>query len=170
MGEETGKGERMKKERIFFEIGGGVKIPLKFIKNKKRKFIAQCPPFFGKIKVDELFFDEFNELQRKTIIYHELWHKKNNLKFELKYRNKRPWLWLLFFINKPILHAQEFEADLNAFNMTSRKNTLEVLQKLKDLVDNRVIPKSHEKTHPKIEDRIKQIKEAKKREVKLVRK
>ena len=59
------------------------------------------------------------------------------------------------------MHAQEFEADLNAFKMTNKNDTLNMLLKLKGLVDRGIVPKSHEKTHPKIEERIKRIKETK---------
>lgn len=152
----------MKKEIIFFELLDGKKIPIKFIKNKKKKFIAQSPPFFGKIMVDELFFNEFSESQRISIIYHELWHKENNLKFELKYRTKKPWLWLLFFINKPIYHAQELEADLHALKMTNEKDTLNMLIRLKEMIKKGIIKKNHERTHPPIDERIKRIKNGKK--------
>lgn len=144
---------------VDFKLPNKEIIKLKYIKNRKRKFIAQAPYYkIGRIKVDELFF-EFPYSIQVAIIYHELWHYNNNLKFEIKYRSKKPWLWLFFFICKPIYHLQEFEADLHGFQMTSKKDMLDVLENLEKLIQKGVISKSHEKTHPLIEERIKRIRE-----------
>lgn len=68
-------------------------------------------------------------------------------------------MWLLFFINKPILHEQEFRADLNSFKNTNKKDTLNMLKMLEKMIKSGILPRKHEKTHPLIEERIKRIKE-----------
>jgi hypothetical protein len=145
-------------EFIDFELPTKERIILKSYKNPKKKFVASASGlgFFNitKIRVNKLFF-EFPYNEQVSIIYHELWHYRNNLIFELKYLIKKPWL---IFYSKPIYHNQEFNADLNALKMTNKKDTLNMLKKLKEMINKGILPKSHGKTHPSIDERIKRIK------------
>jgi hypothetical protein len=148
---------KIEEELIDFPILNEELIKLKFIKNKKKKFVA-CSPIIplGRIKVDELFFN-FEPKQQIAIIYHELWHYHNNLKFEIIYRIKHPWLLFLFFINKPILWEQEFNADINGTFNTDKDTMIFVLKKLDNFLEEGLIISNHEKTHPPIKERIKRI-------------
>lgn len=144
-----------------FKLPNGEILKLQWVKNNKDKFIAKCPPLLilfniGNIQIDDLF-SEFTYEEQVAIIYHELWHYHNNLKFEIKFRTKKPWLWLLFFINKPIYYEQEFNADMHALDKTNKKDILNVLKKVEKMIKEEIISKSHEKTHPPIEERIKRI-------------
>ncbi len=149
---------------IDFKFPNGEIIKVNYLRNQKKKFVAKAPSpnFWGirRTSIDELFF-EFTYREQISIMYHELWHYHNNSKFEIKYRTNRLWLWLFFFINKPILHAQEFNADLYALKMTNKKDTLSMLKKLEKMIKAGILPPSHEKTHPSIEERIKIIQKTK---------
>lgn len=161
------------KNIVKFKFPNGEAIKIKYLQNKKKKFVARAPSlnFYSlrKILIDELFF-KFPYNEQVSIMYHELWHYNENWKFELYYRTKKPWLWLCFFINKPIQHAQEFNADLYALKMTNKKDTLAMLKRLEGMIKEGILPKSHEKTHPPIKERIKIIKEVRIVEECLVRK
>ncbi len=61
-------------------------------------------------------------------------------------------------INKPILHAQEFNADMHALKMTNKRDMLSMLKRLKKMIKMERLPVSHEKTHPQINERIRKIK------------
>jgi len=144
---------------IEFKLPDGKVINLKYIKNNRKGFVARSPSIpLGRIKVDSLFF-KFTHGEQVSIIYHELWHYRKNFVFDIKYRMKKPWLLLLPGNIKKIMHQQEFEADLNALKMTNKKDTLSMLKRLKKMIEKGVIPRSHEKTHPLIDERIKRVKE-----------
>jgi hypothetical protein len=139
-----------------FTLPDGKIIQLIYIQNKNNKFVARSPHIpLGKIKIDELFF-EFLYEEQVAIIYHELWHFNNNLKYEIKMLIKKPWL---LFYEKPIYYTQEFNADLNALEKTNKTDTLSMLIRLKNMIIKGILPLSHEKTHPPIDERIKKIEE-----------
>lgn len=134
-------------------------ITLKLHKNKKIPVASSNEwKFWGKpvINVDELFTDMPKNIQ-KSIVYHELWHCKNNLKYEL-----RSWIrpWLIFY-HKPVYCGQEFEADKNAVKMNGVDNTILMIKALQKLVSDRVI---HEDTkrHPPLKERLEKIQGIKK--------
>jgi hypothetical protein len=142
-----------KVELIDFQLPNKEIVKLKFIKNKKKKFVSSSHPIpIGKISVDELFF-EFEQKQQIAIIYHELWHYHNNLKFEITH----PWLLILFFIGKPISWKQEFNTDINGAFNTDKATMVSVLEKLKDFIKKGLIVENNKKTHPPIDERINRI-------------
>src|SRR3989344_3447518 len=105
------------KEIIKFKLSENEEIKLKLIKGKR--FIAKSDILLyliglGNIYVDELF-KEFTYDEQKSIVFHEIWHRKNNLKFEiLNIWLKKPWL---IFSDNKISKLQEFEADKYAAKM-----------------------------------------------------
>lgn len=142
-----------------FKLPSGEIVQLRFIPFKKLKNIAVSPIDLGfikigKIKVSELFYNRFKYPEQVSIIYHEIWHRENNLKHELKMIKKKPWL--LFYI-KPILHSQEYKADLYARKKTNKKDTISMLKIIEKLIIQKILPEKHEGTHPKIKDRINAI-------------
>lgn len=145
-------------EIIVFNLNKKV-IKLKFMKNPKEKFIAKADSSgvfgLGNISVDNLFFDEFSKKEQDAIIYHELWHYHNNLKFEIKILfSKRFWI---FFLYNRLSKLQEIEADKYS-SKVNKKSMLNVLIKIKELVERENLPYNL-KNHPSIEERIKRIKE-----------
>ena len=123
----------------------------------KKMFVAQSPALWGlfgleNIKIS-LLFDEFSYNEKVAILYHELWHRKNNEWTEIKMYIK-PWL---IFYHKPIYYCQEFSADIQGAKLGGKKNMLSVLKKLKNMIKQKKIDPSHKNTHPPIDERIKRI-------------
>jgi len=150
----------MNSKNIKFKLLDGQIIFLTKINNPRKAFVAQSPPlngFFGlvKIRITDLF-EQFTYKERAAIIYHELWHRKNNEKFEMKIILKRP---LLLFFPQKIRRLQEYEADMWGARKAGFKNMHSVLVKLKKLIKNGTLEPSHEKSHPPIRERIKRIEE-----------
>lgn len=150
----------MDKDIRDFKLPSGEIIPLKLILFKKLKNVATSPISlgfikFGNINVSELFYEKFNYPEQVVIIYHELWHKDNNLKHEFYMLKRNPFL---LFYHKPILHSQEFNADLYAKQKTNKKDTLNMLNILKGLINDGILSQKHEESHPPIKERIKRIK------------
>lgn len=134
----------------------GEKISLKFIKNPKIKFIAKASNFglfgLGYISVEETFFKEFSKEEQKSIIYHELWHYENNLKFEIKILFSRKF-WI-FFCNNKLKKLQEIEADKYSAKQNGKENMINVLKQINKLHEENKI-KYNFKNHPSPEERIK---------------
>jgi hypothetical protein len=138
-------------------------LKIKFIKNPKRKFIANAwgLGFFGLgyIQVDELFFNEFTRAEQLSIIYHELWHYENNLRYEICNILFSKRFYFIFSLNK-LGKIWEIEADKYSAQMNGKKNLLSVLKKISNL-DKKEILKYNHADHPSIKERIKAIKKLK---------
>lgn len=141
---------------------GEKEIKLKYIKNPKIKFIAKASNFgvfgLGDISVEDTFFNEFSKEEQDSIIYHELWHYKNNLKFEVKILFSRKF-WI-FFCNNKLEKLQEYEADKHSSEKNGKEKMILVLRKIKRLYDEDKI-KYNLKNHPSPEERIKFVEELK---------
>ena len=143
-----------------FDLNGKI-IKIKFIKNPKRSFIAQASNFgvfgLGYISVDKLFFN-FSKNEQKSMIYHELWHYKNNLKFEIEILfSKKFWI---FLSQNKLSKLQELEADKYASIKNNKKNMIRTLKYIKILCKKGEVEYNY-KNHPTLEERIKKIKELK---------
>jgi len=141
--------------KIKFKMPDGNMLTLNKVSGNRYKFVAKSPQYLsifniGNISVDELF-DKFSRKEKIAILYHELWHYHNNFKTEMKMYLKKPYT---IFYTKPICYKQEFEADTYARKMAGKISTLKVLSKLKKFLEEGRIPKSHEKFHPPIQERI----------------
>lgn len=149
-------------QKINFKLPDGRVVKLNVVRKPKVHFVAKCPTSLllfgiGNITVDELFL-RFKPKERVSIIFHELWHKDNHVKFELSILFSKKF-WHFFWGNK-LGQMQEFEADKFSAMMAGKKNTISGLTILKKLIVKGVL-KEHEKTHPPIDERIKRIKEIK---------
>ena len=119
--------KKQKFEKKTFIISNKEKIVLHFYEDRKLSVADSSEWGFlglGSINVDKLFYG-FKKPEQ--IIFHELWHYKNNLCFEIKYRIIKSWLIFLFFIVKPISYAQEFETDKYAVIRNGKSPTLQML-------------------------------------------
>jgi len=150
----------MKKKLILFRLPDGENIKLKYFKNSKIKFIAKANNFglfdLGYISVEDTFFNEFSKEEQASIIYHELWHYKNNLKFEVKVLfSKKFWI---FFCNNKLKKLQEIEADKYSAKQNRKEKIISVLNKINKLHEENKI-KYNFKNHPSPQERIKFIEE-----------
>ena len=145
----------MKIKKIEFYLDKNHQISLNLIKNPKKPFISKVNALgFGKIAVDNLFFKEFSKIQQKTIIYHELWHKRNNVKFEFKILfSKNFWI---FFRDNKMSKMQEFEADKYSAIQNGKTNCLSMLKTVQKLMNKGVVDYNY-KNHPTIKERISKI-------------
>lgn len=147
----------MKKNKIKFRLSKNYFVTVNFITGNKKKFIANASDFgvigLGNVNIDEFFY-KFLFKEQKSIIFHELWHYRNNLVFELKSLLKKPWL---IFVPNKIKKFQEFEADVYASKKNGKLNTLRMLNRIKIMVKSNEITYNI-KTHPTIDERIKKIK------------
>jgi Zn-dependent protease with chaperone function len=152
----------MKPIIIKFKLPDGEIIPLSFYKG--RKFIAKVAPFGGNIKIGELFY-KFSKSEKTAVIYHEIGHKKNNIKIEFSLLLSRRFFLFFWdmlkgclFLGSDIAKLQEIEADKYSAVEFSKKSTLSSLIKIKKMQDKGEIPIDL-KNHPSIEERIKRIRE-----------
>lgn len=132
-----------------FEYSSGKFVKLHF----KEPFVAMANGI--SIKIDE-YFDRFLPSEQKVIIWHELYHYKYN-------GTRFPLLWLKNIFKKSKYNASqllEFEADEYSAKNNGKKIALKTLNKVKSLIDKKILPQSL-KDHPRIEERIKRIKELK---------
>jgi hypothetical protein len=98
------------------------------------------------IEVGDLFY-EFSELERECIVHHEQFHQTQS-----------SWENLFARVNRTYSHKLEFCADYHAAQKTSRDDSISALERLRVLVEAGLLHPNHEKTHPRIEERIKRIK------------
>ncbi len=148
-------------EILNFKLSNKELIKVQIIRDNRNKFVARCPLFFillkiGNIQIDDLFF-KFSHKEQTAIIYHELWHKDNNLNEIKRMLSKK--LWLVFY-ERPIYYSQEYKADIQGAKLGGKKNMLSTLKKLKGMIRKGIL-KGHEKNHPPIDERIKRIKNLK---------
>ena len=143
----------MKKEVVTFELSKDKKIILHLIKNPKENFIAKVPFLSPQIYIGNSFY-KFSNHEQKAIIFHELWHRENNLKFEVQLILKKPWK---IFSSNWISKKQELEADAYAARQTDKQTMVNVLKKLKKDIESGELTYNF-KNHPTIEERIKNIK------------
>lgn len=133
-------------------------LKIRLIKKPKKNFIAKSSQFgmfnLGFISVDNLF-SSFSKDEQKAILFHEYWHYKNNLKFEIKILfSKNFWI---FFLNNKLSKLQEFEADKYAVSKTNKNLVIICLRKIKKFEDDGKIQCNY-KNHPSIKERIENIK------------
>ena len=132
---------------------------------KTNEIIANTPPetqimglfglSYGIIKVDKLFY-RFSKKEQEAIIYHELWHKKKNIFFELSKVFSCIWIKNPFSFDNEVAKLQEFEADLYAAIRFNKIITLNVIRKIRKMQKTGEVPIDL-KRHPPIEERIKRI-------------
>jgi Zn-dependent protease with chaperone function len=109
---------------------------------------SRIPP--QKIAVDEYFY-KLSEKEQRAVIWHELYHRKNSTGL------KRIW-WALrsIFTKENTRWTEEFRADEYSTKMCGKKDVLKLLNSDKRLYSSGIV-EYDPKTHPKIEDRIKNI-------------
>jgi len=136
----------MSKNKIkIFQLTKDKKVKLHY----KGPFVAQKRLLF--IEIDE-YFELLDKEEQKVTIWHEIYHrdKASGLRFLwriLKFRSKKKAIW-----------EEEFEADKYSAIMCGKKNVLKSLNTSKKLYEKGIV-EYNPKTHPKIEERIKRIKE-----------
>jgi hypothetical protein len=135
-------------KHFYFDFKGKI-VRISIITNSRKLFLANCN-LFG-IKVGNLFFDELNEKEKVLVLWHEYYHKINNLKMI-------PFFFLkgLFGLRFNPFHKLEFEADKFSALNNSIGEYLILLNHIKK-ISIKYKFKYEIITHPNVDERIKFI-------------